>query len=652
MEQNKQQYDANSLQQLEGLEHIRLRPGMYIGSTSETGLHHLVWEILDNSVDEHLAGFCDKINILITKENHIIVTDNGRGIPADINQQSGLSGIELVLTKTNAGGKFNKDSYAFSGGLHGVGSSAVNALSKLMIATVKRDGNVYQAKFVNGGHIEEKTHIIGNCPLDETGTTIEFFPDYTIMERKPFNKEKIVDRAKQIAHLNKGLYISIEDQRDNSFTEFKFDNGIIDYVVELNEGYPLLHDQILYVSEEYVSNKNDGEFESDARIKVEVAMQYVKEYSSVPKVFSYVNNIFTSEGGHHQQGFLFALEKTINNYALRNKLIKNENERFNKDDLTQGLSAVISIRHSNPQFEGQTKAKLGSKDARIATNKVVSEYLERVLNEDPVIAQAIINMAKAARKNRLDTAAFAESNKRKTAFDNAGLPGKLADCSSKNAEISELFIVEGNSAGGSAKMGRDRKTQAILPLRGKILNVEKARAHEIFKNEEILNLIQAIGTGVGENYNINKLRYHKIVIMTDADVDGAHIRTLLLTFFFNYFRELIEYGFIYIAQPPLYKIQQNKTVEYAYNDEQKDAILAKLNPNQKINIQRYKGLGEMDPEQLWDTTMNPETRNMLQVQINDVIETKKYFNTLMGEEVEPRREFIKENARFVKNLDI
>ncbi|VEU58530.1 DNA gyrase subunit B [Mycoplasmopsis gallinacea] len=648
MSEKNQSYDASNIKFLEGLEHVRKRPGMYIGSTSKTGLHHLIWEIVDNSVDEAMAGFADKIYITITKDEHIIVEDNGRGIPVGTHPRFGISALEVVLTKLNAGGKFESNAYKVSGGLHGVGASVVNALSDSLKAWVKRDGKLYFAEFGNGGQTIKSTEVIGEVKPGETGTKIEFHPDYKIMEQVPFDKELVIDHAKQIAHLNKGLYISVTDLRDGKIEEFQYDNGIIDYVKELNEGYNPISD-IIFASGDYVVNENDPEHKKT--VNIEVACQYLSDlYRS--NIISYTNNIATHEGGTHVSGFYDALIRIINNYGIEKGLIKVESDKFTRDDLTEGLTAVISIKYPDPQFEGQTKGKLGSKDARIATNKVFSASFERMLNENPDIAKKIIDRAIMARKSRLASVAARDNARRKSAFDNGGLPGKLSDCSSKNAEISELFIVEGNSAGGSAKMGRDRNIQAILPLRGKVINVEKARQERVLENEEIMSLITALGTGLGDTFNINKLRYHKIVIMTDADVDGAHIRTLLLTFFYRYFKPLIEYGFVYIAQPPLYKIQQNKTVEYAYTDEQKEKIIATLNPNQKINIQRYKGLGEMDPEQLWETTMDPEKRKMLQVQIADAYKADLAFTTLMGENVELRREFIEKNAKFVKNIDL
>ncbi|WP_027120971.1 DNA topoisomerase subunit B [Mycoplasma leonicaptivi] len=648
-ENKKNLYDASKITYLEGLEHVRKRPGMYIGSTSKVGLHHMIWEIVDNSVDECMAGFANKIYIIITKDDHIIVEDNGRGIPVGEHPKFGISALEVVLTKLNAGGKFESNAYKVSGGLHGVGASVVNALSDSMKAWVRRNNNIYYAEFYNGGKTLKHTEIIGTYDGNETGTKIEFHPDYSIMEKIPFDKDLIIDHAKQIAHLNKGLFVSVEDQRDNSKIEFQYESGIVDYIKEVNEGYTPINSEIIYANGEYkYTNDSNGE---EVAIGVEVAMQYLKDmYRS--NIITYTNNISTHEGGSHLSGFYDSIMRLVNNYGIEKSFIKNDNDKFSRDDLIEGLSAIISIKHPDPQFEGQTKGKLGSKDARRAVNEVFSVVFERFLNENPDVAKKIIELASIARKGRLASNAARDNARRKNVFESGGLPGKLSDCTSKNAEVSELYIVEGNSAGGSAKMGRDKNTQAILPLRGKILNTERARQDRVFENEEIMSLITALGTGLGDTFNINKLRYHKIVIMTDADVDGAHIRTLLLTFFYRYFKPLIEYGFVYIAQPPLYKIQQNKTIEYAFNDEQKDEIISKLNPNIKVTIQRYKGLGEMDPEQLWETTMNPENRKMLQVQVEDAYRADRIFEILMGDNVEPRKEFISQNARYVKNIDM
>ncbi|KKB26742.1 DNA topoisomerase (ATP-hydrolyzing) subunit B [Mycoplasmopsis meleagridis] len=636
------EYGASSIKVLKGLEAVRVRPGMYIGTTGIRGLHHLIWEIVDNSVDECMAGFANEINITVTKENYIIVEDNGRGIPVAIHPETGLSTVETVLTVLHAGGKFDSETYKVSGGLHGVGASVVNALSDDFEVWVKREGKIHYAHFNNGGQIAQSLSVIGTVDNNETGTKIKFHPDFTVMEHNEFDKDAIIDHAKQIAYLNKGLKITLIDERYDVKQSFCFEGGIIDYVKELNKGQKLIHSEVIYAEGEY----SHGE---DAPVQVEVALQYNERVTG--NVVSYANNIITIEGGNHERGFYDALVRLINNYGIDAGLIKKEEDKINSEDAKEGIVAIISIKHTNPIFEGQTKGKLGNKDARIAVNKVLSDSLERFLNENPNEAKLIVLKALSAKKSRLAGQMARDAARKKSVFEGGSLPGKLADCTSKNAEISELYIVEGNSAGGSAKMGRDRLTQAILPLRGKVINAEKNQARKVFANEEIQSLITALGTGISEEFNINKLRYHKIIIMTDADVDGAHIRTLLLTFFYRYFRELIEYGFIYIAQPPLYKIQQNKNVSYAYNDKEKEEIINSLNPNIKINIQRYKGLGEMDPDQLWETTMNPETRLMLQVQIEDAAKADWIFTTLMGDEVAPRREFIEENAKYVKNID-
>lgn len=648
MNDKRQNYDASAIAHLEGLEHVRKRPGMYIGSTSKAGLHHLVWEIVDNSVDEAMAGFANKIQITITKDNQIRVQDNGRGIPVGIHPQFGISALEVVLTKLNAGGKFESGAYKVSGGLHGVGASVVNALSSKLEAWVKRDGNVYYAQFANGGATIQSTHIIDSYQGNESGTTIQFAPDYTIMEEIPFDKSLIVDHARQIAYLNKGLFISVQDQRDESYVEYQYDNGIVDYVNELTKRSSKITD-IIYATNNYIYRHEITK--KEVNIGIEVAMQYLDDFYR-SNLISYTNNISTHEGGTHLSGFYDAIMRLVNNYALEKNYIKAEADKFSRDDLVEGVVAVISIKHPEPQFEGQTKGKLGSKDARKAVNEVFSEVFERFLNENPNVAKKILEKASMARKARIASTAARDKERKKLPFETGSMPGKLAPCSSKNAEICELFIVEGQSAGGSAKMGRDKVFQAILPLKGKILNTERAKLESIIKNEEIMSLITAMGAGLESNFNINKLRYHKIIIMTDADVDGAHIRTLLLTFFYRYFKPLIEYGFIYIAQPPLFKIQQNKNSFYAFNDKEKNEIIATLNPNIKITIQRYKGLGEMDAQQLRETTMLPEKRKMLQVQIEDAYRADRIFETLMSENVEPRRDFISQNAKYVQNIDL
>lgn len=639
------QYSASNIKVLKGLEPVRKRPGMYIGSTGKKGLHHLIWEIVDNSIDEAMAGFASVINIELNHDGSVTVTDNGRGIPTDVHPETGLSTVETVLTVLHAGGKFDSDTYKVSGGLHGVGASVVNALSANLKVWVKRNGKEHFMEFVDGGKVKEKMSIINDVDINDTGTKISFKPDFTIMEHNEFEYAVIVDRAKQIAYLNRGITIIVSDLRPEEpiIKEFFFEGGIIEYVRELNRGKQLIHDEIIYAQSKVKGDHGD--------VIVEVAMQYNQSYQS--NVVSYANNISTIEGGTHEQGFSDALTRILNNYAGQNKLFKNEEEKLTREDVKEGLTAIISIKHVEPIFEGQTKSKLGNKDARMATNKTLSLILERFLVENPEQAKMIVEKTILAQRARVAATTARETTRKKALFDTVTLPGKLADCSSKNAEISELYIVEGNSAGGSAKMGRDRETQAILPLRGKVINAEKARIDKVFENAEIASIITALGTGVGSEINVNKLRYHKIIIMTDADVDGSHIRTLLLTFFYRYLKPLIEYGFVYIAQPPLYKISYGKNFEYAFNDEQKDEIVQRLAAEEqtKIGIQRYKGLGEMNPEQLWETTMDPQARKMLQVQIEDAAVADLVFSTLMGDDVEPRREFIEENAKYVKDID-
>ncbi|MCU4116869.1 DNA topoisomerase (ATP-hydrolyzing) subunit B [Mycoplasma zalophi] len=640
----KDQYTASNIQVLEGLEAVRTRPGMYIGSIGFKGLHHLIWEIVDNSVDEAMAGFCDQITINLHPNNVIEVIDNGRGIPVDKHPKTGISTVETVFTVLHAGGKFDSESYKVSGGLHGVGASVVNALSDDFQVWVKKHGSVYYQHYSNGGKPSDELKIIDEYKDEETGTRVMFHPDFKIMEKNNFDFGLIADRAKQTAYLNKGLRINVNDLTKQVFKSFYFEGGIVDYVSELSKGKKPINPDIIYAEGSFL----DSRIQNASDVLVEVAMQYNETYST--NVVSYANNISTNEGGTHEQGFNDALVRIFNKWAEENKLIKQDKEKLTKDDVKDGLVAIISIKHTNPIFEGQTKGKLENKDARSATNKVLSETLERYLLENPQIAKSIIEKCLKAQHARLAAKAASEASRKRDGLDFGNLPGKLADSSLKNAELTELFIVEGNSAGGSAKMGRDRSIQAILPLRGKVINSEKNSIQSVLENKEIGTLIHALGTGIRDEFNINKLRYHKIIIMTDADVDGAHITTLLLTFFYRYMRPLIEYGFVYLAQPPLYKITYGKTVKYAYKDEQKDEILASIDKT-KVNIQRYKGLGEMDPEQLWETTMNPENRKMLQVQIQDLAAADTIFTTLMGEEVEPRREFVQENARYASNID-
>ena len=637
LETKEQSYDASQIQVLEGLEAVRKRPSMYIGSTSARGLHHLVWEIVDNSVDEALAGFCDEINVVIEEDKSITVTDNGRGIPVGIHEKMGRPAVEVILTVLHAGGKFGGGGYKVSGGLHGVGASVVNALSTVLEVYVHRDGKIHYQKYMRGIP-QEDLKVIGET--DQTGTTIHFVPDGEIFtETLEYDYEILATRLRELAFLNKGTLFSIEDKRgDGQKNEYHYEGGIKSYVEHLNRSKEVLHDEPIFMEGE-----RDG-------ISVEIALQYTEGYNSF--LFSFANNIHTYEGGTHESGFKAALTRLINEYSRKNGLIKENEDNFSGDDVREGLTAIISIKHPDPQFEGQTKTKLGNSEVRAVTDFILSEKLESFLYENPVIAKKIVNKSLMATRARLAAKKARELTRRKSALEVSNLPGKLADCSAKDPSISELYIVEGNSAGGSAKQGRDRHFQAILPLRGKILNVEKARLDRILHNVEIGTIITALGTGIGEEFNIEKSRYHKIVIMTDADVDGAHIRTLMLTFFYRFMRKTIEYGHIYIAQPPLFKIQQGKKVEYAYNDRQLDEILAILPDNPKPTLQRYKGLGEMNPEQLWDTTMNPETRTLLQVSLQDAIEADETFEMLMGDKVEPRRHFIEENAIYVKNLDV
>ncbi|CAM9120238.1 DNA topoisomerase (ATP-hydrolyzing) subunit B [Mycoplasma marinum] len=630
------EYSASNIQVLEGLEAVRKRPGMYIGSTGKKGLHHLVWEIVDNSIDEAMAGFASSVSIKITKDGSVEVVDDGRGIPVAKHPKTGKSTVETVLTVLHAGGKFDSDTYKVSGGLHGVGASVVNALSDKLEVWVSRGGEVWYQEYINGGKPQGELSVIGST--DKQGTKIKFHPDNLVMETIEFDFDIINDRARQIAYLNKGLRISIEDERTGKKKDYHFEGGIIQYVEELNRTKEVLNQDVIYAE-----NQVDG-------IVVEVAMQYNTGYQS--NIVSYANNISTIEHGTHEQGFSDALTRIFNQYAGENKLFKNEKEKLSRDDVKEGLTAVISVKHPDPIFEGQTKGKLGNTDARKATNKALSVSLEKFLAENPKQAKTIVEKSLLAQRARFAAANAREATRRKSVFDIASLPGKLSDCSSKDASKSEIYIVEGDSAGGSAKMGRDREIQAILPLRGKVINTEKARIDKVFANEEIGSLITALGTGIGEEFNLNKLRYHKIVIMTDADVDGAHIRTLLLTFFYRYLRKLVEYGFVYIAQPPLYKISHGKTSRYAYSDSEKEEYLATLDEKVRYTIQRYKGLGEMDAEQLWDTTMDPDQRKMLQVQVSDLATADLTFSTLMGDDVAPRRDFINENAKYVKNIDL
>lgn len=633
-----QNYDASQIQVLEGLEAVRKRPGMYIGSTSSRGLHHLVWEIVDNSIDESLAGYCTEINVLIHKDNTITVIDNGRGIPTGIHEKTGKSTVETVLTVLHAGGKFGGGGYKVSGGLHGVGSSVVNALSEWMTVTVKQNGNIYSMRF-NVGAPEEELKIIGET--DTTGTTITFKPDPTIFtETTVYDYELLQKRIRELAFLNKGLRITLEDQREGQERrdDFYYEGGIKSYVEFLNKNRESLHDEVIYC---------EGEKEG---LQVEVAIQYNDSY--VSNIYSFANNINTHEGGTHEAGFKAGLTRVINDYSRKFNFLKEKDQNLSGDDVREGITAIISVKIPEPQFEGQTKTKLGNSEARSITESVFVERFQEFMEQNPAVAKKVVEKSLMAARAREAARKARELTRRKNALEVSALPGKLADCSSKDASESELFIVEGDSAGGSAKMGRDRHFQAILPLRGKVLNVEKSRLDKILGNNEIRTIITALGTGIGEDFDISKARYHKIVIMTDADVDGAHIRTLLLTFFYRYMRQLIEAGFVYIAQPPLFSIKQGKTIQYAFNDRQRDQILSQLKETPKPNVQRYKGLGEMNAEQLWETTMDPSARTLLQVDLEDAIDADMVFQTLMGDEVEPRRDFIESYSRNVRNLDI
>ncbi|WP_026584868.1 DNA topoisomerase (ATP-hydrolyzing) subunit B [Bacillus sp. J33] len=632
-----QSYDENQIQVLEGLEAVRKRPGMYIGSTSAKGLHHLVWEIVDNSIDEALAGYCSEINVIIEKDNSITVIDNGRGIPVGIHEKMGRPAVEVIMTVLHAGGKFGGGGYKVSGGLHGVGASVVNALSTELEVFVYRDGKKYYQKFERGVPSAD-LEVIGEA--DHTGTTIHFKPDGEIFtETLEYDYETLANRIRELAFLNRGLKITIQDKREeNKKNEYLYEGGIKSYVEHLNRTKEVLHDDPIYI---------EGEREG---ITVEVSIQYNDGFTS--NIYSFANNIHTYEGGTHESGFKTALTRVINDYARKNGVFKESDANLSGEDVREGLTAIVSVKHPDPQFEGQTKTKLGNSEVRAATDTIFSEALEKFMLENPTVARKIVEKGLMAARARLAAKKARELTRRKSALEVSSLPGKLADCSSKDPSISELYVVEGDSAGGSAKQGRDRHFQAILPLRGKILNVEKARLDKILSNNEVRAIITAIGTGIGEDFDISKARYHKIVIMTDADVDGAHIRTLLLTFFYRYMRQIIEAGYIYIAQPPLYKIQQGKRIEYAYNERELEKTLAELPSQPKPGIQRYKGLGEMNPGQLWETTMDPETRTLLQVNLEDAIEADETFEILMGDKVEPRRNFIEENAVYVKNLDI
>lgn len=635
MKKINQEYTADNIQVLEGLEAVRKRPGMYIGSTSSRGLHHLVWEIVDNSIDEALAGYCNTIEVAIEIDNSITVIDNGRGIPVDIMEKTGRPAVETILTVLHAGGKFGGGGYKVSGGLHGVGASVVNALSKKLIVQVFKNSNIYEQEF-QYGKVMGDLNIVGTT--DKTGTLIQFWPDETIFtDTTTYEYDTLKSRIRELAFLNKGLKITLIDRRNDKTESFYYEGGIKEYVTFLNKNKDAIHHDVVYV---------EGEKE---HIIAEIAMQYNSGYNT--NMYSFTNNINTHEGGTHEDGFKRGLTRCINNYANKNNLLKGD-DTLTGDDVREGLVVIVSIKHPHPQFEGQTKTKLGNSEVRGIVDKIFSEKFQEFLLENPDIAQIIIEKGLMAARARIAAKKARELTRRKNVLEVSALPGKLADCASKLAEECELYVVEGDSAGGSAKMGRDRHTQAILPLRGKIINVEKARLDRVFGNTEIRSMITALGCGIGDEYDESKLRYHKFVIMTDADVDGAHIRTLLLTFLYRHMFQLIENGYVYIAQPPLYKVQQGKHMEYAYSDRQLDEIMKQFEEKSRVNIQRYKGLGEMNANQLWDTTMDPATRTLLKVTLEDAMEADEVFTTLMGEEVAPRKEFIQVNAQYVKNLDI
>lgn len=641
-EEKAKEYDASQIQVLEGLEAVRKRPGMYIGSTSSQGLHHLVWEIIDNGIDEALAGFADEINVTVEEDNSITVKDNGRGIPVDIQKKTGRPALETVFTVLHAGGKFGGGGYKVSGGLHGVGASVVNALSTNLDVKVMRedDENVYGMDF-KLGKVATPMTVVGKCPRHEHGTIVHFKPDPDIFtETTTYDINVLTKRIRELAFLNKGLKITIDDKRQEEPTheEFHYAGGIKHYIEFLNKGK-----EVIFPEPIYVEGEQNG-------ITVEVALQYTNDFHS--NLLSFTNNIHTYEGGTHESGFKTALTRVINDYGRKSGLIKENDANLSGEDVREGLTAVVSIKHPNPQFEGQTKTKLGNSDARKVTDKLFSETFNKFMLENPTVAKQIVEKGLLAAKARIAAKRAREVTRKKNGLEISNLPGKLADNTSKDPEISELFIVEGDSAGGSAKQGRSRLTQAILPIRGKILNVEKATIDRILANEEIRSLFTALGTGFGEEFDVSKANYHKLIIMTDADVDGAHIRTLLLTLIYRFMKPMLDAGYVYIAQPPLYQVRQGKMIKYIDSDEELNDVLGSLPPSPKPVIQRYKGLGEMDAEQLWETTMNPENRRLLRVELSDAEEANEVFEMLMGDHVGPRRQFIEDNAIFVNNLDV
>ncbi len=641
MNENNEHYDVSDIQVLEGLEAVRKRPGMYIGTTDVKGLHHLVWEIVDNSIDEALAGYCDAIEIVINKGNSITVKDNGRGIPVGVHPKTGLSTVETVYTVLHAGGKFGGGGYKVSGGLHGVGASVVNALSSWTTVTVYHDGKIYESKFKDGGKIEQKLTVVGECDPNRTGTTVTFKPDADIFDTDIFDYETLKVRTRELAFLNKGLKLTLRDDRDEEDTTgetFHYEGGISEYVRYLNKNKTPIQNDIIHLQGE------------DEGVFFEVAMQYNTGYTS--NIYSFVNNINTHDGGTHEEGVRRALTRVINNYARKTGLLKEKDDSLSGDDVKEGLTMIVSCKHPNPQFEGQTKGRLGNSEVRKLADKVFSEGFERYLLENPDEAKLIVEKNMTAARARVAAKKARELTRRKSDLDVINFGGKLVDCKDKDPSKCEIFLVEGDSAGGSAIKGRDSMTQAILPLRGKILNVEKARLDRALSNEEIRTIITAFGTGIGQEFDLNKLRYHKIIIMTDADVDGSHIRVLLLTLFYRFFRPIIEAGHVYAAQPPLFCIKHGKTIKYVLNEEERDSYLASLNPNTKYDIMRMKGLGEMDAEELNETTMDINKRVLRKITLDDVMAADEAFSKLMGEEVGPRRQFIEENAAFAETIDV
>ena len=633
-----QEYDASKIQVLEGLEAVRKRPGMYIGSTSSSGLHHLVYEIVDNSIDEALAGYCDRIEVIIEPGDIICVRDNGRGIPVDIQEQTGKSALEVVFTVLHAGGKFGGGGYKVSGGLHGVGASVVNAMSEWLVVHVHKNGKIYEMKF-SRGNITQEMRIVGDT--DRTGTTVRFKPDPEMFDDTVYDYDTLHTRMREQAFLNGGLYISTEDKREGKEQkdEMCYAGGIREFVSFINQNKTPLHNEVIYMKGE----RSDSE--------TEIALQYNDSYNEV--IVSFANNIHTPEGGMHETGFRTALTRVLNAYGTKVGILKND-DKLSGEDCREGMTAIISVKLTEPQFEGQTKAKLGNSEMRTLVDSVVSDKLEQFLEENPAVGKAILDKAMTASRAREAARKARESVRRKTGLESGQMPDKLRDCNERDASLTELYIVEGDSAGGSATQGRDSRYQAILPLWGKMLNVEKARADKVYGNDKLAPVITALGAGIGDEFDVNKLRYHKIVIMADADVDGAHIRTLMLTFFFRFMRPLIEQGYVYSAVPPLYKLSRGKTTRVAFSDEERDRVSAELrgdNPNAKVDISRFKGLGEMDPHELWETTMNPETRTLRRICLEDAVKADEIFTILMGEQVEPRKAFIEENAKYAVNLD-